>query len=79
MKRTCQRCKSDRVASTTGKCGDLCYTGIKGKSHDGYARTDMGLDQDYGDYISLSWCLNCGQIQGKFPVSPCALEEHDQR
>lgn len=41
---------------------------------DGYAPRDMGLENDYGDYIHFSYCLNCGQIQGKWPIKKCELE-----
>lgn len=71
----CQRCKSKRVAHINGKCRDLCFFRVgKGKEHDGYVPTDIGLEDGYGDYIEFSYCLDCGQIQGKFPVPECAVE-----
>ena len=74
---TCQRCKSERVANISGKCSDLCFVSINGKEKDGYSPQDMGLKNDYGDYVAFSWCLECGQIQGKFPVATCELEQQE--
>jgi hypothetical protein len=73
----CQRCESTRVASISGKCSDFCFTRIGDKEHDGYAPQDMGLKNDYGDYVAFSWCLDCGQIQAKFPVPRCELEDSE--
>lgn len=65
----CQRCKSSRVFSVSGKCSDMCsITDSSGKKL---------VDGDYvpygvlggGDYINFSVCGECGQVQGGFPVS----------
>jgi len=38
---------------------------INGKEYDGYVpRCSFG---EFGDYIRMSFCLDCGQIQGEFP------------
>lgn len=71
----CQKCGSKRVATICGKCSDMCFTSIKGKEQDGYSPTDMGLKNSYGDYVEFNWCLDCGQIQGQWPVPTCELEE----
>ena len=64
----CQKCGSDRIASINGKTSD-CFSGvIEGKDYDGYVPSDMGIGG--GDDIEFSYCLNCGQIQGKWPVYP---------
>jgi hypothetical protein len=74
--KTCQTCKSPRLASITGKSVDLNNVQIGGKEHDGHVPTDMGIgDKGYGDYIEIDWCLNCGQIQGRWPRAKTKLEK----
>lgn len=77
----CQRteCGSNRIAFISGKCSDLCSTEIGGNERNDYPPTDMGLKNSYGDYVELSWCLDCGQIQAEFPVPTCALERSDDQ
>ena len=69
----CQRCGSTRIADVYGKCSDLCVVEIGDNEHDGYVPSDMGIGG--GDDISFNVCLDCGQIQGKFPLPPTELEE----
>ena len=75
----CQRCKSERTMSVTCKCSDRFYAfmgeeGDKpdGREHDGYVPKDLGIGG--GDYIDFEYCLDCGQIQGKFPLPPAKIE-----
>jgi hypothetical protein len=68
---TCQRCNSPRVAVVSSKASDLHSFSIGEHSKHGYLPTDMGVG---GDYTELDYCLNCGQIQGEFPLPKCALE-----
>jgi hypothetical protein len=37
--------------------------------HDGYVPDGLGIGG--GDYIELHWCMDCGQVQGEFPL-PCS-------
>ena len=67
----CQRCQSERVAYICARCRDGCYMEIKGRSDTGYP--DLGID--CGDDIQFRYCLDCGQVQGKFPVELTYLEE----
>ena len=76
--KTCSRCQSTRIARVTAKCSDLCYVKIEGVGeHDGYAPTDMGIGtkDTCGDYVEFSWCLDCGQIQGRWPVKQTEIEK----
>lgn len=68
---TCQNgdCGSDRIVSISGKTSDLCSTTFKNMEHNGYVPKDIGLQDTTGDYIVLDYCLTCGQIQGKFPIT----------
>lgn len=69
---TCQTCKSERILSYNGKCSDL-FSGSIGPKHkdfsdDGYGYVPEGLGIGGGDYLRGDLCLNCGQMQGKWPV-----------
>lgn len=62
----CQRCSSDRIGYVDGKTADRCFYTYKDIGHDGYVPKAVGIEG--GDYIGLRYCLECGQIQGSFPV-----------
>jgi hypothetical protein len=36
--------------------------------HDGYVPSNLGIGS--GDYIEIQYCLDCGQLQGEFPITP---------
>jgi len=72
----CKDCGSKRVAEVDGKTSDMCFVSMGEKEHDGYVPSGMNIGE--GDYIRFSYCLNCGQIQGDFPVSPCSLEDEHE-
>jgi Fe-S oxidoreductase len=67
---TCQRCQSKRIAHINSKCSDLCFTDIEseGISRDGYAPRIINVTGPDEDYVEFRTCLDCGQMQGKFPV-----------
>lgn len=69
---TCKKCNSNRVADVNGKVSDMCFVSINGKEHDGYVPKDMNIGG--GDYLEFQYCLDCGQIQGKFPLPTTKLE-----
>lgn len=69
----CEKCNSNRVASISGKCRDSFYCTIKNKEYDGYVLDEIGIGSD--DYIEFEYCLDCGQIQGNFPLPLCKLEK----
>jgi hypothetical protein len=64
----CQRCGSTRIADVQGKTSDMCFVQLGYFKSDGYVPSDMNIGG--GDYIRFSLCLDCGQIQGEFPVTP---------
>ena len=76
----CQRCESERVMCGGGKSSDMnhFYVGDRAVWHDGSSRIDRkpgvadyvpgGLNIGGGDHIEFSVCLDCGQMQGKWPV-----------
>jgi len=54
-----------------GKCTDQFSMRYehKGKSMHGAVPVGIGLeDENYGDYMEFTYCLDCGQIQGDFPI-----------
>ena len=68
----CQRCNSYRLNEVNAKCSDMfnMFTRIGETSiseYGGYVPSSMGIGS--GDYIEFIYCLNCGQIQGKFPIT----------
>ena len=70
---TCFKCGSDRVASIQGKSSDLSDFGYQGWEHSGYLPYVDNICG--GDYIEFSVCLECGQVQGNFPVSDEGINE----
>ncbi len=66
------KCGSGRIADLGAKCSDNFGVSISSQDHEGYVPTDMGIGG--GDYVRLQWCLDCGQIQGKFPLPKTELE-----
>ena len=69
---SCQRCGSIRVAGISSKSSDLNAVHVGTAEHVGYVPEGFGIGG--GDYIEFEWCLECGQIQGKFPLPPTSLE-----
>jgi hypothetical protein len=73
----CDKCGSERVIGVSGKCSDLFHAVFKKEEISDYVPRDMGIGG--GDYIEFSYCLECGKIQGKFPLDDplwfTALEE----
>lgn len=69
---SCQRCRSPRVARILARCSDMCSLDVGGVHTHGYAPRDMGVGG--GDDLHFAYCLDCGQIQGAFPLRPTAAE-----
>ena len=68
------KCGSKRIAEIGAKCSDLCYTVLPGRKEiDGYAVDGIGIGG--GDYVEFNYCLDCGQIQGTFPITEEAISE----
>lgn len=70
---SCQRCGSTRVVSISAKCSDLCFAAMSGdREHTGYVPYDIGIGG--GDYVDMIFCLDCGQIEGEFPLPVAEIE-----
>lgn len=63
----CQVCASSRIITVSGKCSDLFSAGHQGKEYDGYVPSNLEIGG--GDYMEFDYCLDCGRIQGQFPVA----------
>ncbi len=63
----CQKCKSERVADISGWCQDR-FTMSMGNEDFGPYYVPYGVEIGGGDELGFKLCLDCGQIQGKFPV-----------
>ena len=64
----CQRCESNKLFSMNAKFNDMFTFTYQGKNHDtpDYApNVDNICDSDYA-FPEI--CLECGQVQGNFPV-----------
>ena len=70
---SCQQCRSPRLARVLAHCSDMCAIDLAGKHTSGYVPRDLGIGG--GDDVHFLYCLDCGQIQGKFPVPPTAIED----
>jgi hypothetical protein len=69
---SCQKCKSDRIVNISAKCSDLCTVTFGGQEKNDYVPNDLGIGG--GDYVRFDLCLDCGQIQGAFPLPKSELE-----
>jgi hypothetical protein len=71
----CQRCRNLRVISIIAHCNDCCLVSSPAQPQGlpGYQPCDIGLGKN-SDHIKMSWCLDCGQIQGKWPIPKAQVE-----
>ena len=69
---SCQRCQSARMAYILARCSDMCSVDLAGKHSHGYVPRDLGIGG--GDDVQLKYCLDCGQLQGRFPLPPTNIE-----
>jgi hypothetical protein len=68
----CQRCSGPRVARVLAHCSDMCSVDLAGRHYHGYVPRDLGVGG--GDDVEFDYCLDCGQIQGTFPVPVSEIE-----
>jgi hypothetical protein len=64
---TCQACGSRRLAGISAKCSDYCMVDIDGEKRIGSLPPELQLGSE-SDYIDFTFCLECGRIQGEFPI-----------
>jgi hypothetical protein len=73
---TCMRCQSERVADAGGKCSDMSHFSVGEIDYNGYVPYDVGIGG--GDYIEIRYCLDCGQMQGNFPLPLSPIEKGEE-
>lgn len=72
----CSKCLKSRMLNVSAKCDDKCDVTINGRSECGYVPS--GLNIGSGDYLFFSLCLNCGHVDGKFPLDEHELEQDER-
>lgn len=65
--KVCQRCCGHRVASVSAKCSDRVSFSLGDNDRHGGVPNDAGIGE--GDYLEIDYCLDCGQLQGSFPLN----------
>ena len=73
---SCDKCNSKRLVSIVSKSSDCnsMWVGQEDYEHIGYILPDLGIGNDE-DYISFAYCLDCGKIQGDFPISDDVVKD----
>jgi len=74
-KMKCQTCQSERVANISGKCSDLCSVQIPSEGYESQGYNSLRGPLGSSDYIELRVCLDCGQVQGDFPLAIPEIEK----
>lgn len=69
----CISCPSERLLTVSGKVSDMFGAHDVKIDYNGYV--PYGLNIGGGDYITFQYCLNCGTIQGKFPITEEQVRE----
>jgi hypothetical protein len=68
---TCQRCGSPRATRVLAHCMDMCRVDLGGVHRSGYLPEDLGVGRRD---VHFAYCLDCGQVQGTFPLPPTGIE-----
>ena len=63
---SCNNCGSNRIVFINAKCSDLCTAQYNDFESNGYVPEGIGIGG--GDYIDFEYCIQCGKIQGEFPI-----------
>jgi hypothetical protein len=59
-------CGNDRIMEVSGKTSDMCFVEYDGYETEGYVPRDLNIGG--GDYLQFKMCLECGRVQGTFPI-----------
>jgi len=68
----CQQCRSERLLSVHAHSRDCSAFLIGGNEHVGYVPGDLGLGK--GDAVEFTMCMDCGQVEGNFPLPQAEIE-----
>jgi len=69
----CQRCNSTRLLDVSAKASDCVSLRSGEYEHHGEMPDDVNLGG--GDYVRFTVCLDCGQIQGEYPLPTGSIGE----
>ena len=81
---TCQTCNSTRIARISAKVSDMCQsTMVNSPDYEPddfeYVPTDMNIHAPHdSDVMEFKLCLNCGTVQGQWPLPETKLERQVQ-
>ena len=81
---TCQNCNSKRIVLINAKVSDMCQsTMVNSPEYEPedfeYVPQDMNIHVPMdSDVMEFQLCLNCGTIQGQWPLPETALERRVQ-
>ena len=81
---TCQNCNSTRIARISAKVSDMCQsTMVNSSDYEPddfeYVPNDMNIHAPHdSDVMEFELCLNCGTIQGQWPLPETKLERQVQ-
>ena len=81
---TCQNCNSTRIAHISAKVSDMCQsTMVNSPDYEPddfeYVPNDMNIHALHdSDVMEFKMCLNCGTIQGQWPLPETKLERQVQ-
>ena len=56
------------------KCSDMCSVSFGDMERNDYAPQNLNIGG--GDYIEFEVCLDCGRMQGEFPIDDETVEEN---
>ena len=72
------QCDSERIVQISAKCSDLCVVSMPylDREHEGDIPDDLGIGG--ADMVELSFCLECGMLQGEYPRDKTELEQQDE-
>jgi len=60
-------CENQKISSVMAKCNDMCNIRYSdGTEDNGYVPYEINIGG--GDYVSFSYCMSCGRMEGNFPI-----------
>lgn len=69
----CQSCNSERILSVQSHASDMHSWSIGDIENDGYLPTDLGIGGS--DDCEFELCLDCGMLQGEWPLPLSKMEK----
>ncbi len=72
----CDKCNSERLFTVDAHCAEDCFLlSYKKEKYKVCVPEDIKIGDK--DDVCFKYCLDCGKIQGDFPLPPTKLEEND--